>query len=500
MLQRASIDHQRGKPCDDHATAIIAIPASARQRKIALGAFILLIVLAVINAPFSLIQLGHAHSFVPILEAFMCAANLLTALLLFAQYAMYPQRALLVLAGGFVFSGLFALLYTLAFPSVHSSAVLIGDKYNSPTWLFFFWQTTFSLAVIVYALSKDRAESVKWSGRLRGVEIGVTITCVVMMTAAMTWVATAGVGYLPPLHQTLIRRTPFAVNLTESVTLLNAAALAVLFVRGYTLLDEWLKVTLAAWLPNLVMASLFDSIRFTEVWYLSRVWALFAGSSLLVVLLTETLLLHRRYGQHQQELIAELDHRVKNILAQVAVVATSTREGSRSIDEFLGSLNGRIQSMATAHTLLSRSGWQSVGLDAVVRNQMAPYLTSANMTIGGPDIMLTAAEIQAVSRVLHELATNAAKYGALSIPGGQVSVHWDLKPNGALTHLTLFWREFGGPPVAAEHPSGYGTSLIRDLIPHELAGTVDLAFAKAGVSCRIEIPIRREIAAVGAID
>jgi len=105
--------------------------------------------------------------------------------------------------------------------------------------------------------------------------------------------------------------------------------------------------------------------------------------------------------------------------------------------------------------------------------------------------VLDATEIQAVARVLHELAANAAKYGALSIPGGQVSVNWDFKPNGEVTNLTLVWRELGGPTVASEHPSSYGTTLIRNLIPHELGGKVDLVFAKEGVNCRIEIPVGR---------
>src|SRR5215470_14403155 len=195
--------------------------------------------------------------------------------------------------------------------------------------------------------------------------------------------------------------------------------------------------------------------------------------------------------QHQELLIAELDHRVKNILAQVAVVAVSTRQGSDSIDGFLRSLDGRIQSMAAAHTLLSKTGWQSVGLDALVRNQLAPYATDTNITISGTDIMLTAAEIQAVARVLHELVTNAAKHGALSTPGGHVSVSWNRKPNGDGAQLMLVWQEHGGPPVTSAIQSSYGTNLIRNLIPHELGGRVDLAFALEGVTCRIEIPIRQ---------
>jgi PAS domain S-box-containing protein len=199
----------------------------------------------------------------------------------------------------------------------------------------------------------------------------------------------------------------------------------------------------------------------------------------------------RQVERHQELLVAELDHRVKNVLAQVAVVAVSTRHGSRSIDEFLRSLNGRIQSMSAAHTLLSKSGWQNVGLDALVRNQLAPYATGTNITISGTDIMLTAAEIQAVARVLHELVTNAAKHGALSIPSGHVSVGWNRKPNDDGANLMLVWQELNGPPVKSEVQSSYGTNLIRNLIPHELGGKVNLVLASEGVSCRIEIPIRQ---------
>jgi PAS domain S-box-containing protein len=202
----------------------------------------------------------------------------------------------------------------------------------------------------------------------------------------------------------------------------------------------------------------------------------------------------KRADEHQVKLVAELDHRVKNILAQVAAVASSTRGGSRSIDEFLGSLDGRIRSMAIAHTLLSATGWRSVGLKVLATNLLTPYATGTNVTISGTDVVLDAAEIQAVTRVLHELATNAAKYGALSIPSGQISVSWELKPNGAATNLSLVWRELGGPAVVSEHPPGYGTTLIRNLIPYELGGAVDLAFEKEGVNCRMEIPVRRALA------
>ncbi len=200
----------------------------------------------------------------------------------------------------------------------------------------------------------------------------------------------------------------------------------------------------------------------------------------------------KRAEERQKLLVAELDHRVKNILAQVAVVAKSTRQGSRSIGEFLQSLDGRIRSMAAAHDLLSESHWQGVELGALVRSQLAPYATDANITVSGTDAMLAATEIQAVAMVLHELVTNAAKHGALSAADGRVSVSWDRRPNGdARENLVLVWREAGGPPVPANVPSGYGTTLIRNLVPHELGGKVDVEFPPDGVNCRIEIPLSR---------
>jgi two-component sensor histidine kinase len=104
-------------------------------------------------------------------------------------------------------------------------------------------------------------------------------------------------------------------------------------------------------------------------------------------------------------------------------------------------------------------------------------------------VMLTAAATQAVAMVLHELVTNAAKYGALSSPDGRVSVQWD--PDGAGATLTIAWRETGGPTIPPSAQSGYGTSLIRDLIPHELGGTVDLVMETEGVRCTIVIPLNQ---------
>ena len=130
-----------------------------------------------------------------------------------------------------------------------------------------------------------------------------------------------------------------------------------------------------------------------------------------------------------------------------------------------------------------------MSLTELVRRELAPYATGDNTDIDGPDISLKPEAGQAMATVLHELATNAAKYGALSTKEGRVSVRWDRHLNAdPRSHLVLEWQEIGGPPVVAPGESSYGMSTIRDLIPYELAGTVDLVLAPEGVRCRLELP------------
>jgi PAS domain S-box-containing protein len=198
----------------------------------------------------------------------------------------------------------------------------------------------------------------------------------------------------------------------------------------------------------------------------------------------------RKQAEKQRNMLnAELDHRVKNALATVSSVISQTRKGSQLAAEFAAALEGRIRSMAATHELLSAHWWQGVSLSQLARRELAPYAGRDNTEVSGPEVMLRAEAGQAIAMVLHELATNAAKYGALSTRSGRVSIRWDQRLNGRpRPDLTLEWREIGGPPVSVPGNSGYGTSTIRDLIPYEFDGTVDLLFAPDGVRCRLRLP------------
>jgi PAS domain S-box-containing protein len=211
----------------------------------------------------------------------------------------------------------------------------------------------------------------------------------------------------------------------------------------------------------------------------------------------------KRAEEQQSQLIAELDHRVKNLLARVSVVATHTRQGSSSLDDYVRALDRRIQSMANAHSLLSRNRWLSVDVAELVRDQLSPYGSDANTTVDGPSVALPPAVTQTLAMVLHELATNAAKYGALSTPHGRVEISWRHGHDEHTTNLTIAWREIRGPAVPASPASGYGVSLIRDLIPRELGGSADIVFAPEGVRCEFGIPFgteRREDRRTGPVN
>jgi PAS domain S-box-containing protein len=197
----------------------------------------------------------------------------------------------------------------------------------------------------------------------------------------------------------------------------------------------------------------------------------------------------KRVEEQQRTLVAELDHRVKNTLSTVSAVVSHTQQGSGSVADFVAALDGRIRSMATTHELLSSHRWHGVSLIELVRRELAPYATRHNTEISGPDILLKPEAGQAMAMVLHELATNAAKYGALSTKNGRVSIRWHRHFNGhPRSHLVFEWQEIDGPPVVSVSKSSYGTSTIRDLIPYEFGGAVDFVLAPEGVRCCLELP------------
>ena len=195
----------------------------------------------------------------------------------------------------------------------------------------------------------------------------------------------------------------------------------------------------------------------------------------------------KRAEEHRSFLNAELDHRVKNMLATVGAIVAQTQNDKRSMADFVAAVESRIRSLACTHEFLSQSHWYGVSLEEIIGHELAPF--APNAEIAGPSVILRPAAAQATAMVFHELTTNAAKYGAFSRPGGRLSVRWQWLENGAAQRrIAVEWQETGGAPVLGFGESGFGTQIIRELIPYEIGGTVDLTFASGGVWCRLELP------------
>ena len=208
----------------------------------------------------------------------------------------------------------------------------------------------------------------------------------------------------------------------------------------------------------------------------------------------------KREEEQRRLLLAELNHRVKNTLGIVQALVTQTARRTESAGALREALEARLDALAVAHDLLTREAWRGAGLVDVVRATLAPYDGSAErVQVGGPELHLRPDAALILNMALHELATNAAKYGALSAPGGCVEVSWCLdrpaKAAGGAT-LDLLWRERGGPPVPTAPSRGFGSRLIEDSVTYQLGGNVRLAFAPEGVECQFQLPLSSKLGGV----
>ena len=201
-----------------------------------------------------------------------------------------------------------------------------------------------------------------------------------------------------------------------------------------------------------------------------------------------------RAGQtadRQQLLIRELHHRVRNTLATVQALLGATARSTKSVDQFYRSFSGRIASLGKMHTMLTEDYWQTASLKEMLTLELLPYDrgTGQRATLEGPPVELSADLAIPTGMALHELTTNAAKFGALSIPTGRVRVAWDIVHQDGRRKLVLEWRERGGPPVGGENAPGFGSTLLRKVLATQCEAEVDYELAESGVRFRMSAPL-----------
>lgn len=214
------------------------------------------------------------------------------------------------------------------------------------------------------------------------------------------------------------------------------------------------------------------------------------------VWLLETVMLQLDLARREREalfarqsmLVAELDHRVKNTLANIHALVQQTKSKSASVEAFIENLESRIRAMAHAQNLLSERHWEGASLRSMIEQELAPYANSehVNLRLSGGHWVLSPTAAMAFNMVLHELATNAAKYGSLSVAGGTVDVDWSI--DAASGNLIIRWKERGGPAVTPPTRRSFGSTVIERSLRHELKGSCVLSFEPDGLSCVATIP------------
>lgn len=192
----------------------------------------------------------------------------------------------------------------------------------------------------------------------------------------------------------------------------------------------------------------------------------------------------------RNSLTRELNHRVKNTLANVLSILSLTRRRSNSLNDFADSLEGRIRALSATHDLLTGTEWGTTPLRSVVEAELQHFRAGGDyiINVDGPPVELAPNDALSFGLAMHELATNAAKFGALSVPHGRVSIYWTLVQD----HMAeVEWREREGPEVKGERGRGFGTELIEKIVAHELRHPVQLFFEREGVRCIMRVPVRQ---------
>src|SRR5215471_10902721 len=205
----------------------------------------------------------------------------------------------------------------------------------------------------------------------------------------------------------------------------------------------------------------------------------------------------RKEGEaHLRLLLRELTHRSKNLLAVIQAMARQTARHTGSDEGFLTQFGARLQALAASHDLLVRESWYGASLGELVRSQLGVYLdgTAGQVSIEGPAIALKPEAAQNLGLALHELAINAAKFGALSVPNGRVAVTWSRRGSAAGNSVALDWREKSGPKVKIRRRKGFGSMVIERNLTRALDAEVNLEFDPSGLRCHIVIPASQILA------
>jgi signal transduction histidine kinase len=304
---------------DDPNMGLLHLTPTPRQTRSALGTAAALLVVVGSLAPFAATPLPQFAAFIPLLNAKILVTDLITAILLFVQFSISRSRALLVLAGGYLFTALIVIPHALTFPGAFSPTGLLGAGLQTTAWLYILWHLGFPTSLTIYALSKDRDYIVHGSIRSAICWCTAIIICLVL---GSVWITTVGDALLPRLFLSASQFTPLAAHMTTFDLVVSVLALAVLWTRRRSVLDLWLMVVACALIGELAITI----VRFSLGFYVSRMLSLTTSTVVLIILLAETARLYTRLAHTNMMLRRERDNKLMNLEAVVASISHEVKQ------------------------------------------------------------------------------------------------------------------------------------------------------------------------------
>jgi signal transduction histidine kinase len=311
----------------DAVISLSNLPATSQQRRLVFIAAALQFVACGVAVPFANVPLARFDAFIPSIDAIIFVNDLITSILLFAQYSILPSRAILALASGYLFTALIVIPHALAFPGAFAPTGLLGASLQSSVWLYFFWHLGSATAVLLYACLKDENHANGLNTASTSSTIGWSVAIVLALAGGLTWLAIAADQFLPALFADNVRHIQSALNIAfTAVVLVAVIALAVLWVRRYSLLDYWLMLVVCALISEQILVAVFSSERFSLGFYGGRAFSLVTSIVVLGVLLAETSSLYARLARSNMMLEREQNNKLMNVEAITASIAHEVRQ------------------------------------------------------------------------------------------------------------------------------------------------------------------------------
>ena len=350
---------ETGKVSDHSVIFLANLPATSKQRRLIFLVAIFLLIAFATAAPFADLPARRFDSFIPSIAAIIFVNDLVTSVLLFAQYSIVPSRAILVLAGGYLFSALIVIPHSLTFPGAFTPTGLLGAGFQSTGWLYFFWHIGSPIAVLAYACLKDEISPDHIRQRSTAPAIGWSVAIVTGLICGFTWTATAGEWFLPRFFSDSTRHIQSSLYIfIPSILMVSAVAFAFLWMRRRSALDYWLMLVVYTLVLEVVLIAWFSSARFSFGFYAGRVFSLITSTIVLVLLLAETTKLYARLARSYRLLENERDSKLMNVEAVTASIAHEIRQPLTAIASSGNAarrfLDGAAPDLQKVRTLLDR--------------------------------------------------------------------------------------------------------------------------------------------------